>query len=111
MQGHISSLEENFPNAKLFSVQIVDEYIVDIIEFLSTGFAPKEYNTTQKKNLVVRVVDYQLIAVHLYKLGVDNILRRCFNEHECPIILVEAHERIVGGQYPSKSTAQKILRA
>jgi hypothetical protein len=32
-------------------------------------------------------------------------------EHERPIILVEAHEGIVGGHYAGKATAQKILRA
>jgi hypothetical protein len=31
-----SSLEENFPDAHLFSVHIADEYFDDIIEFLST---------------------------------------------------------------------------
>jgi hypothetical protein len=77
-----SSLEDNFPDVELFSVQIVDEYFADIIEFLSTRFSPKEYSTTQKKNLVVRDEKYQLIVGHLYKLGVDNILRRFFMEHE-----------------------------
>jgi hypothetical protein len=72
-----SSLEDNFPDAQLFSVQIVDEYIFDIIEFLSTRFFQKEYNTIQKNNLVVRVVDCQLIAGHLCKIGADSILRRC----------------------------------
>jgi hypothetical protein len=31
-----SNLEDNFPDAQLFSVHIVDEYFADIIEFLST---------------------------------------------------------------------------
>jgi hypothetical protein len=41
-----NNLEDNFFDAQLFLVQIVDEYFYDIIEFLSTRFAPKEYNTT-----------------------------------------------------------------
>ena len=53
-----SSLEDNFLYAQFFSVQIVDEYFVDIIEFLSTGFAPREFTTMKKKYLVVRYVDY-----------------------------------------------------
>jgi hypothetical protein len=88
------NLEDNFLDVELFLVQIVDEYFYDIIEFLSIGFSPKEYITAQKKNLVVRVVDYQLIVGHLYKLGEHNILRRCGMEHERPIILAEAHEWI-----------------
>jgi hypothetical protein len=40
-----NNLEDKFPDAQLFSVQIADEYFVDIIEFLSTGFAPREFTT------------------------------------------------------------------
>jgi hypothetical protein len=58
-------LEDNFPNAQLFSVQIDDEYFADIIEFFSTGFAPREFITTQKKKMVVRAADNQLVAGHL----------------------------------------------
>jgi hypothetical protein len=61
---------------------------------LITWTAPQEFNTAQKKNLVVRAVDYQLIAGHLYKMGADIILRICVLEHERPRILVEAHEGI-----------------
>jgi hypothetical protein len=41
-----SILEDNFPDAQLFLVQIVDEYFSNIIEFFIIGFSPKEYNTT-----------------------------------------------------------------
>jgi hypothetical protein len=87
-----SNFKEKFHDAQLFSMQIVDEYFVSIIEFLSTGFSLKEYNTAQKNNLVVRAADYQLIVGHLYKLGAYNNLRRCVMEHERLIILAEAHE-------------------
>jgi hypothetical protein len=97
-------LEYNFPDAQLFSVHVEDEYFIDIIEYLSTGVAPKDFSTTQKKNMVVRVVDYQLIARHLYKMGTDRILRRYVLEHERPRILVEAHEGIDGGNFISKAT-------
>jgi hypothetical protein len=87
-------LEDKFPYAQLFSVQIDDEYFDEIIEFLSKLFAPREFTTMQNKNLVVVDKDYQLIVGYLYKLGVDNILRRCVIEHESPIILAEVHEGI-----------------
>ena len=63
----------------------------------------------QKKNLVVKDADYLLILGHLYKMGTNNILRRCVLEHERSIILVEAHEGIVGGHYAGKSIAHKVL--
>jgi hypothetical protein len=104
-----TNLEDNFPDAHLFSVHVDDEYFTDVIEFLSTVVAPKEFSIAQKKNMVVIVVDYQLIAHHLYKLGTYNILRRCVLEHERPMVLAESHEGIAGGHYVGKDTMQKVL--
>jgi hypothetical protein len=36
-----TNLEHNFPNAKLFSVQVADEYFANIIQYLSTGIVPQ----------------------------------------------------------------------
>jgi hypothetical protein len=66
-------------------------------------------STVQKKSLVVRDTDYQVIAGHLYKMGADNILRRCVLEHERPIILVESHEGITGGYYVGKANEKKVF--
>jgi hypothetical protein len=49
----LMNLEDNFLDAQLFSIQIIDEYIENIIQYLSMSIAPQEYNTAQKKNLVV----------------------------------------------------------
>ena len=50
---------------------------------------PQEFSTVQKKHMVVGVVDYKIIAGHLYKMGANRILRRCVLEHERPRILVD----------------------
>jgi hypothetical protein len=68
------NLEDNFPDAQLFSVHIVDDYFAEIIQYLSIGTVLQEYTTAQKKNLVVCAVDYQLIIGHLYNIGTNNIL-------------------------------------
>ena len=36
----LMNLEDNFPNTRLFLVQVADEYFVEIIQYLSTGNAP-----------------------------------------------------------------------
>jgi hypothetical protein len=52
--GHLSritngeeptNLEEKFPDAHLFSVQLVDEYFADIIQYMSIETTPQEFNT------------------------------------------------------------------
>jgi hypothetical protein len=104
-----TNIEETFPDAQLFSVQVADEYFTSIIQYLSTVTTPQYFNIAQKKNLVVEVVDYQLIDEHLYKMGADSILRKCVLEHERPRILAESHEGIAGRHYVGKDIVQKVL--
>jgi hypothetical protein len=59
----------------------------------------------------VHDADFSLIAGQLYKMGFDEILRRCVMEAEKPLILTEDHEGIVGGHYAGNETALKVLRA
>src|SRR5277367_2492833 len=106
-----TSLDESLPDAQLFAIQMVDDYFQDIVQFLSTGIAPSGMSTQQKKQLAVKATDFTLIAGQLYKMGLDEILRRCVLEHEKPLILAEAHAGAAGGHYAGKATAQKILIA
>ena len=97
------------PDAQLFSIQIADEYYAEIIHFLTTGWAPVEFTKQQQKQLVVKAADFTLIAGHLYKLGPDEVLRRCVMLHEKKAIIREAHSGAAEGNFAGKSTAQKIL--
>jgi hypothetical protein len=60
--------------------------------------------------MVVHAIDYQLIARKIYKLGLNNILRRCILNHEKKDILWECHSGVTGGHVGGKSTAQKVLQ-
>ena len=51
-----------------------DDHYAPIIQFLVTGVAPDKLSTSQKKQLVVKASDFQLVASHLYKMGHDEIL-------------------------------------
>jgi hypothetical protein len=93
------------------AIRKVYDHFAEIVQFLSTGMAPSEYTITQKKQLVVCTTYFSLIVVQLYKMGPDEILRRCVMEEKIPLILEESHEGIVGGHYIEKETTQKVLRA
>jgi hypothetical protein len=60
--------------------------------------------------VVVHAIDYQLIVGKIYKLGLDNILRRCVLNHKRKDILWECHNGVVGGDVGGKDTAYKILQ-
>jgi len=44
-----SSLEDNFPNAQLFLVHIVDEYFYDIIEFFIQDFSQRNITLRRRR--------------------------------------------------------------
>ena len=58
------------------------EEIEEIAQFLETGQAPEGMNTKKKQILAMKDAPYSLINGFLYKMGLDNILRRCVLEHE-----------------------------
>jgi hypothetical protein len=92
------------------AIRKIDDRFAEIVQFLSIGMAPSEYTITQKKQLVVRIADFLLIARELYKIELHEILRRGVMEEERPLILAKGHEGITGGHYAVKATMQKILR-
>jgi hypothetical protein len=74
------------------------------------GTTSEHYFATQKRHLIVRVVDHQLNVGQLYKLGLDHNLIQCVLDHERPNILWECHSGVVGGHVGGKATAHKILQ-
>ena len=57
-----TNIDEGFLDAQLFWVNIADDHYAPIILFLETGVAPEDLPTTQKKQLIVKASDFQLIA-------------------------------------------------
>jgi len=106
-----TNVEEGLPDAELYAVRIADGHFEDIIHFLTTGIVPQGYFVQQKKELVIRIVDFTVIAGHLYKMGNDEILRRYVPKFERGQILAKAHGGVSGEHYAGRATAQKILCA
>jgi hypothetical protein len=72
-----TSLEDTLPDAQLLTIRNIDDHFADIAQFLSTGMALGEYMIPQKKQLVVCAAYFSLIADQIYKMGPDEIIRRC----------------------------------
>jgi hypothetical protein len=103
-------VDDQLPDADIFRIEAILDYLLDIALFLTTSTMPEGYSTTQKRNLVVRATDYQLIVGQLYKLGLDNILRHCVLDHERPDILWECHSGVVGGHVGERQLPKDITR-
>jgi hypothetical protein len=105
------SINDNFPDAHLFNVEIIPAEYVDVIHYLSTSTFPQEYNDKQKQRLAHKALPYTLIAQVLYKKGKDGILRRCVNLSEVELILQGCHDDVCGGHFAGMVTAQKALQS
>ena len=57
-----TNIDDGLPDAQLFWVDVTDDLYAPIIQFLSTGVTPADMSTSQKKQLVVKASDFQLIA-------------------------------------------------
>ena len=69
-----TNIDDGLPDAQLFQIEVTDDHYAPIVQFLSTGVTPADMSISQKKQLVVKASYFQLIARHLYKPGLDEIL-------------------------------------
>ena len=67
--------------------------------------------TDEKKQLVVRSRNFNLLTGTLYYKGSDAICRWSVCDDEKETVLREAHCGIVGGHYAGDATARKIWQA
>ena len=59
----------------------------------------------------MKATPYTLIKGFLYKMGLDEVLRRCVLEHEREKIMHEAYYGPNGGHFQSDMTAKKIQQS
>ena len=70
----LANIDDGLPDVQLFRVDLIDDHYAPIIYFLATGVDLEDMSTGQKKQLVIKASDFQLIAGQLYNLGLDKIL-------------------------------------
>ena len=92
-------IEYELSDAHLFRIEVVPQELADIAQFLEEGRAPEELSERQTKILAMKAAPYTLINGFLYRLGVDDILRRCVLDHEKVGIMEEAHSGPAGGHF------------
>ena len=66
---------------------------------METGQAPEGMSTKKKRILAMKVTPYSIINGFLYKMGLDEVLRRCVLQHEREKIMHEAHYGPAGGNF------------
>jgi hypothetical protein len=94
-----TDIEDDLPDAHLFHVEAAPKYLEEIENFLEEGKEVEYLPTNKNKVLALRAEPFTIINEYLYKMGPDDVLRRCALEHEREDIINEAHAGLVGGHF------------
>ena len=78
----LTGVKDDLLDAHLFRIEVVLAELEEIAQFLEDGQAPEGMSTKKKQILSMKAAPYTLINGFLYKMGLDDILRRCVLKHE-----------------------------
>jgi len=77
--------------------------------YLKTSQMLKTLNLVQKQKLAIKVKPFILKEGIMYKVGQDNIMRRCLTTSKAQIVLKELHEGVARGHFVVDNNVKKIL--
>ena len=105
-------VNENFPDEGILAVQCKQlPWYPNIVNYLAAGVIPEDWDYTLRKKILKEVKFYFYDEPELFKLGTDDIFRRCIPKEEHVKILNACHSSPCGGHYASKILSFKILNA
>lgn len=102
-------IAETFPDEQLLHLQSKEPWYADIVNFLVTGILPHELKKAKKDKIKNDSKYYIWDEPYLWKLGSDQVIRRCVPNDEIYSILTYCHNYACGGHFGPKRTARKIL--
>ncbi|KAI3670940.1 hypothetical protein L1987_87585 [Smallanthus sonchifolius] len=109
-----SSINDNFPHELLMHIQTQDEecpWFADFANFLASGIVIKGLRHQQKRKFFVDVKHYLWEDPYLFRVGADQIVRRCVFGDEARQVLRHCHEDPTGGHHGATLTAKKVFDA
>ncbi|KAJ9550857.1 hypothetical protein OSB04_014902 [Centaurea solstitialis] len=120
IEGKVSSggnheIKEIFPDEQILAIRHFQEettpWYADLANYLASGLKPYDFKTQQFKRFLHESKQYIWDDPHLFKMGADQILRRCVPDWEQHNILQECHASPYGGHFGGQRTAAKILQS
>ncbi|CAM8965703.1 unnamed protein product [Rhodiola kirilowii] len=105
-EGHIT---ESFPDEHLYAVSTKVPWYASIVNYLVGGTFPPSFTKAQCMKLRHDAKQYLWDDPYLWKIGPDQILRRCIPDNEISSVISFCHEFACGGHFGPRKTARKIL--
>jgi len=103
-----TKIKDEFPDESLFLI-VERPWFADMANFKAAGIIPKDLTWQQRKKFFHDARFYIWDEPHLFKVSVDNLLRRCVTSEEAKSILWHCHNSLCGGHYGGDKTVAKVL--
>ncbi|XP_076953829.1 uncharacterized protein LOC143628028 [Bidens hawaiensis] len=102
------AINESFPDKQLFSVSTFPWY-ADIINFLVVDTIPEFWPKKKKQHFLSQVKHCAWEDPDLFRVGADQVMRRCIPEGEMRSVLCHAHSSPCGGHFSGQKTGHRVL--
>ncbi|GKE06365.1 reverse transcriptase domain-containing protein, partial [Tanacetum coccineum] len=115
---HLGDLEkkeitETFPLETLGMIYFHGDsntpWFADIANYHARNFVVKEMSSQQKKKFFKDVKHYFWDDPYFFRIGADQVIRRCVYGQEVVDILTACHNGLTGGHHGANYTAKKSL--
>jgi RNase H-like domain found in reverse transcriptase len=103
-------IDDSFTEEKLYHINAHQlSWFTDIVNYLTCGIISPDMTYQQRRKFLSEVRYYFWDDPLLFKLGVDDIHRRCIPKNEMSSILFHCHSSPYGGHTLTDKTTVKIL--
>jgi len=103
-------VDDQMPDEHLFAISVLSPWFVDIANYLASAQFPPHLSSKEKSKIMRKSAPFTWIGGNLFKLGLDQVSRRCVREEEVFDILLTCHDGPYGGHFAVKRTAFKIMQ-
>ena len=106
------SLDDRFPFESVMVIRAHDNecpWFADLANYLVDGTLRKGMTYQEKKKFFADVRHYLWEDPHLFRVGADQVIRRCVDRGEAHDILRHCHEGPTGGHNGANYTAKRVL--
>jgi hypothetical protein len=104
-------IRETFPDETLMAVTPTLPWYADIVNYLVTGQTPGSWDKQKRKRFISQARYFHWEEPELFRIGQDQVLRRCVPEEEQQSVLTFCHALHCGGHFGAKKTAFKVLQS
>ncbi|XP_076954200.1 uncharacterized protein LOC143628510 [Bidens hawaiensis] len=102
------AINKCFTDKQLFSISTLPWY-ADIINFLVVDTIPEFWPKKKKQHFLSQVKHYAWEDPDLFRVGADQVMRRCITEEEMRSVLYHAHSSPCGGHFSGQKTGHRVL--